>query len=365
MRCSPRKIVPFLLVVSTTAFADETPVPLEPSQREAFAIRSALPAPAGVAWSPAYPARVAVPNAQLRVVSALQGGMLEALLVPEGESVSEGQPLALLRSPTLLEQQKTYLVDLEAFRLAEKAARRDRQLFSEGIIAERRLQESEAASAQLRTAVDQGRQTLLLAGMTAGDVTRLEQQRRLESQVTVRSPLSGTVLDQRVTVGERVEPAQALYEIGALDPLWLEIHVPADRLAGIEVGADLRLADGAAIGKVITVGSMVHAEDQSVLVRGEVHDPDPAVARPGQFVEAQIALQAGRGLWRMPRGALIRNAGAAFVFVDTGGGVRPVEVELVSEEAREVIIRAGLEAGQAVVTEGTSALKGLWLGGEN
>lgn len=94
---------------------------------------------------------------------------LEALLVPEGESVTEGQAAALLRSPTLLEHQKTYLVDLAAYRLADKPAARHRQLFREGIIAERRLQENEAQLSQVQTAVEQGRETLLLAGMVPGD----------------------------------------------------------------------------------------------------------------------------------------------------------------------------------------------------
>ena len=98
-----------LLLSLSLPLAAGTPVPMTPQQREAFAIRTSGIEPVSSAISSAYPAKVVVPNAQLRVVSAPQSGLLEALLVSEGESVEAGQPLAQIQSPQLLERQSAYL----------------------------------------------------------------------------------------------------------------------------------------------------------------------------------------------------------------------------------------------------------------
>ena len=42
--------------------------------------------------------------------------------------------------------------------------------------------------------------------------------------------------------GERVEPAAAVFTIADLEPLWVNIQVPAARLANLEVGARVTLA---------------------------------------------------------------------------------------------------------------------------
>lgn len=357
-----------LLVISACAgnlaAAQTGAIGLTSAQREAFALRSEPAASADAVWSSTYPAKVVVPNAQLRVVSVLRGGNVEALLVAEGERVGEGQVLAHVRSAELLQEQRDYLVDLAALGVAGTVLERDRQLFAEGVIAERRLQETEAQFAQAQVAVSQGRQGLALSGMDEAALAALERERRLESRIEVRAPLAGTVLAQRAVVGEHLEPAQPLYEIGSLDPLWVEIHVPLDIVDRITADAVVRVAGKSVEGRVVAVGSRVHTEDQGVLVRAEVSGRDAVALRPGQFAEASVALGSASGLWRVPRSALVRNAGAAYVFVDAPDAVQVLAVQVIAEEPASVILSGDLSADTRVVTAGAAALKALWLGGE-
>ncbi len=65
-----------------------------------------------------YPAEVVVPNSQLHVIGALQGGLIEALMVAEGEHVKQGQILARIQSPGLLELQRDLLQTLTQLNLA-------------------------------------------------------------------------------------------------------------------------------------------------------------------------------------------------------------------------------------------------------
>ncbi len=338
-------------------------VKIEPGQREALGIQAIAVEPVSQAWDSAYPAEVRVPNAQLMVVSAPQEGLLARLQVAEGEPVHKGQLLAVIQSPKLVEEQRLYLGALSRLGLAQAGLNRDRQLKAEGIISERRFLETRAAYTQARTEVEQRQQALLLAGMDKAAVKELERKHKLSANLEVRAPMDGVVLEQMAMPGQRVEIASPIYRIGQLDPLWLEIHVPLEKLGAVAVGTAVRVEKPKTEGRIITVGSMIHGEDQGVLVRAEVGNSDRKL-RPGQFVEAQLAKPGSKSSWRVPRRALLRVEGKTWVLVERDGGFQPVAVDIVIEEPDALIIRGELKSGDKVAISGTAALKAAWLEGE-
>jgi RND family efflux transporter MFP subunit len=334
-----------------------TAVPILASQREAFGIRTAAIEQVESATSAAYPAKVVVPNAQLRVVSAPQSGLLEALLVSEGETVAVGQPLAQIQSPQLLEQQSAYLEALTRLQLARADFKRDNQLQKEGIIAERRFLETRSRLTQVETSVEQLQQSLALAGMDAQALAVLKKQRKLSGSLQVRSPLGGVVLEQIATPGQRLDVADPLYKVGQLSPLWLEIHVPLEKLGAIAPGS--LVSSDSVSARVITVGRMVHGADQGVLVRAEVTAGAERL-RPGQFVQANLQGPDTADLYRVPRAALVRSGGESYVFVETPEGFTAEAVKVQAEETNHIIIRGAFAADAQVVISGTAALKASW-----
>jgi RND family efflux transporter MFP subunit len=333
-------------------------VRISPEQRTALGIETAPLTASGDLHSARFPAEVTVPNAQLQVVTAPQAGVVEMLLVAEGEEISQGQPLVRIQSPRLLELQGEYLETRARFRLAESNYRRDRQLSEDGIIAERRLLESRAAYQELSAAQSRLRHLLRLSGMDQEALGELESQRNLNSTLSVRAPFDGVVLEQMVTAGRGVELADPLYRIARLTPLWLEIHVPLARLGGLAVGHTVRVPELAVSGQVISVGRMVHGADQGVLVRAQVSEGTERL-RPGQFVQAQVAA-AGGNSFRVPGAAVLRSGGQSYVFVAREEGFVPVPVTVTSEEPGYQVIQADLQAGTAIAVSGTVALKAAW-----
>jgi len=359
-------LFPLLLILGgmSASLAAERVVPVSPVQREALGIRVAPVEPTAQSWSIPYPARVVVPNAQLRVVTAPQSGLLETLLVAEGEKVKKGQPLAVIQSPQLLGQQRDYLTALSRLDLARADWQRDEQLYKEGIIAQRRYLESLARYRQAKTEVEQSRQALALAGMDERALRRLAERRRLSGSLTIRSPLDGVVLEQLATPGQRLDPLDPIYRIGKLVPLWLEIQVPLKELGSTRVGSPVRVRDPRLVGKVITVGRMVHGADQGVLVRAEVTE-GAELLHPGQFVQVELARASGERSFRIPRSALIRHGDALWVFVERPTGFEPVPVSIVAEERDAVVVKAGFAPDDRIAVAGTVALKAVWLeGGE-
>ncbi len=338
-------------------------IEITPEQREALGIHTAAVEPVRQAWGDAYPAKVRVPNAQLMVVTAPQEGLITRLEVAEGEAVKKGQLLAVIQSPRLVEQQRLYLEALSRLGLARASLNRDRQLKAEGIIAERRFLETRARYTQASTEVEQRRQALQLAGMEEKALRELERRQRLSATLQVRSPMDGVVLEQLATPGQRVEIATPIYRIGRLDPLWLEIQVPLEKLAGITPGTAIKVEGDGGEGRIITIGSMIHGESQSVLVRAEIPNPGGRL-RPGQFVEARLARASEQKVWRVPRQGVLRVNDRTWVLVVRPGGFSPVEVRIAAEEPDALVIEGDLRDGDQVAISGTAALKAAWLEGE-
>lgn len=360
-RLAPVLVSILLGVVGISAKAADL-IPLTPDEQRRFDIELASPQPAETTYTRRYPARVAVPNPQLRVVAARKAGVVETLLVAEGEQVDAGQVLARLQSPDLVSAQSDYLESLTRLALAESQVQRDRMLQREGVIAERRLLESQARRDELATMVDQRRQVLALAGMPEAEIDTLARSRTLTTSLPVRAPIGGVVLEQMVSAGESLTAATPLYRIADLDRLWVEVHVPVDRVAGLAPGGRAVLPELGIDGRIITVGRLVHGQDQGVLVRAEVTDGAEQL-RPGQFIEVQLAASTDAAdRWRVPAAALARHAGGAYLFVAREGGFEPVSVRLIAEEEGDTVVAGALAASDRVAVKGVVELKAAWLG---
>jgi hypothetical protein len=208
----------------------------------------------------------------------------------------------------------------------------------------------------LLTAEERDRQTLLLVGMSEEMIQQLEKDHKLTTVLNVVTPISGVVLQQIATAGQRLAVSDPFYHIGKLTPLWLEVHVPLNALEGIHVGSDVYITQGDLKALVITVGRMVHGADQGVLVRASI-DAGSEQLRPGQFVEARLSKGAGVKAMQVPVQSVLRMNGKDSIFIQRGNDYELVEVKIVSRESSSVIVQGELTSDDAVVTSGTAALK--------
>lgn len=330
-------------------------VVLGEAQVKALGLATVRAEAAAAAGTGGLPARVVVPNEQMRVVAAPVSGMVEFLAVAPGQSVRRGQVVARLASKEALELQRDALQAASQAQLAEQNRKRDEQLYAEGLIAESRLQSSRAGAVQALAQASERRQGLELAGAVSGKVG---------GALALLAPIDGVVLEQGAQVGQRVEPATLIYRIARLTPLWLEIQAPMALAAGLAKGTAVQVVGGPARGKLIAVGGAVEAGSQSVTLRAAV-DSRADSLRPGQAVEVELLVPAPAGL-RLPSGALFRQGGETLVFVlagnDAGGQVfRPQPVKVLAPAGDGVMVE-GVRAGDAVVVKGVSALKAVWTG---
>ena len=156
--------------------------------------------------------------------------------------------------------------------------------------------------------------------------------------------------------GARVSAAEPLFTIAQLDPLWVNIQVPASRLGSIAVGATVTLPAHGARGRIIRVGRSVDPATQSVVAVAEIN-ADLTAVRPGLAVTASVRLE--RGIvpdWVVPASSVVRHRDRSWIFVRTAQGVRAQPVEVLSENARDASIRANIAPGDEIVSRGLIAL---------
>jgi len=303
------------------------------------------------------PGVVAVPPQQLRIVATPAAGLVETLLVAVDEDVKQGAPIATLKSSELVEAQRAFLHAVSDANLAVEKLRRDEQLFKEHIIAERRLIVTRAEATQARSALEERRQILTLAGMTDQEIETLQRDRKLASSLVVRAPIAGTILQRHGTTGERVQASAPLVTIARLDPIWVNLQVPLGRAAALDHVDRVHLPSAGIDGRLIRIGRTVDAATQSVTAVAEFR-PGRTSLRPGQAVQAIMRLSGSNGAmqWRVSADALVNFKNHNWVFVRAPEGFIATPVTLLSETPQHASVQGALKAGERVATRGLLTL---------
>jgi membrane fusion protein, heavy metal efflux system len=307
-----------------------------------------------------YPARVSVPPQQEQVVSAPVAGLVDRILVAEHQIVSRGDPLLRLNSPEFGQLQLSLMEAANSNRLAQQTLERERSLFKEGIIPQRRVFEAELVANDSEARLRQSRAALRLTGLDAVSIGKVAEGGALMDGLTLRAEESGTVLTLAVKPGQRVASSDPLLHVANLSQLWLDIQIPADRANSWSKDQSIVIVGSKLTAKPISVSALV-SESQTVTLRAEVSSGEMQFS-PGEFVQAQVPFADSIGTWAVPIGAVVRQDGSAYVFVRSATGFSARPVTVVASAAQLVSVEGALNPGDEVAVSSVIALKAAWLG---
>ncbi|MCM1310804.1 MAG: efflux RND transporter periplasmic adaptor subunit [Bacteroides sp.] len=146
-------------------------------------------------------------------VSFSMPGTVENIYVQAGQKVSKGQLLAKLKSGTL---ENNYNIAKSALAEAQDAYDRFKQLHDAKALADMRWVEVQNTLKQAQNAADIARRAL--------------------DDALVHAPLSGTVAEKLIDVGQTVVPAVPAFRIIALGDVKVTIPVPEDEISSFSEG---------------------------------------------------------------------------------------------------------------------------------
>ena len=309
------------------------------------------------------PAKVVIPPSQEYIVSAAQAGLISKLNVTIGDSVEKNQILARINSPELLSLQRQYLKANSEKYLAWASYKRDKKLLQEGVISDRRWQESRSRYNSHLAESNEARQLLEISGMSANDIKILAHNRRLSSQLNVHSPIKGVVLERMVVAGERLDILAPLYRIANLEQLWLEINIPQERMSSIKIGDKVLVENTDITAKITLLGQSVNPKNQTILARAAI-DGQQATLRAGQNVNSQIIQSSDKLTFLVPNAAIAQKEGRAYLFIRNPAGFTVSPIQVIGKQKNDSVITGTdeLNPDTEIAIRGAVALKANWLG---
>jgi len=212
-------------------------------------------------------------------------GIIDTVAVDRSDPVEKGQEVARLKSDVeqaqvdLSKQRAGFDSEIESKRASLNFARRSQQrtqkLFNKKAVPFHVLDEAKTdailAATELRTAQQNKRMAEL----------ELERAEATLALRTVRSPISGVVVERLKAPGEFIEDTPIL-RIAQLDPLRVEVIVPVGRFGTIKDGMRAEVTPELArkrkyIAQVTIVDKVVDAASGTFGVRLELPTPDHAI----------------------------------------------------------------------------------------
>lgn len=352
----------------TLAAEAEPPIRLSvaDSQLQTLGIQTLPLSAATGAVTARFAAEVTLPPQAVRQVSAPLAGMVTELLVQPDQSVRAGDPLLRLAGPQWGALQSTLLQAAAHAQLARQTLQREQALFAEGIIPQRRLQESKSALAESEAVLGEARMALQSSGLPTTQIEQLLASARPQQSLTLTAPVAGRVTRIEVQPGQQVEAAGTLLQLAQSDPLWLAIRMPASEGDRWQPGTPLTVVGKAVSARLLRAGATLAADSQTFVWHATVEEGAEQL-RPGELVAVELAITEGGQSWEVPLVALARDGDQVCLFVRTAEGfeVRPVQV--LASSGQQVRVQGPLQSGDQIAVSGVVALKGAWLdarGGE-
>ena len=307
-----------------------------------------------------YPAQVVIPPNAEQVISSPVAGLISQLLVQPNQMVRAGEPLLRLVSPELGQLQLQLLQASARATLARQAARREQDLFGEGLIAQRRVQEAQAALQEAEATLRQARTALRLSGMSTATIDKVAASGNPQDSLVLSARQSGHVTEIKVAPGQRIDPATALMTVAQTGTLWLEIQVPVAESTAWTPGTQLKVKGRDITAQILNSSAMVTSGSQMVVMRALVQGKTNQV-RPGELLTVELPAATSAGGWDLPLSAVAHDGNQAYVFVRTPDGFEARPVKLSASAGQRVRIQGPVKAGEQIAVSGVVALKGAWL----
>lgn len=272
------------------------------------------------------------------IVSAEEGGVVEALGAAKGDRVRRGDVLVRLNAG-VLEAQLEQAASQAA--LAEETWERHRRLWEQDSVG------TEMAYLQAQ-----------YNARTARAQARVLNERL--ARTVVRAPVGGILDSRMVEVGTMVSPGSPVARILDLDTVRIVGGVPERFATAVEQGSEVTVTVDALggreyRGRVDFLGSAVESGTRTFEVEVEVPNPGLGI-KPGMVADIQIARRTLEEAVVVPRAAVMRRESGYVLYVarESEDGYR-AEARVVDPGASRgdlVVIDRGLEPGERVVVVG-------------
>ncbi|MBR1218102.1 efflux RND transporter periplasmic adaptor subunit [Bradyrhizobium sp. U87765 SZCCT0131] len=302
----------------------------------------------------------------LQVFSPYQGRILE-LFAKVGDDVTKGQVLFTIDSPDLLTAGSTLISSAGVHELTTRALTRLKMLYESRAIAQKDLEQAVSDQQTAEGALKAARDAVRIFGKTESEVDAIIRERKADSRLVVKSPISGRVTARAAAPGLFVQPgnAPAPFSVADTATMWMLANVAESDVPAVRLGQEVKVSVAAYPNKVFegrisTINSTVDASTRRMLIRSEIDDPEHEL-RSGMF--ARFVIRTGDPIRSpaVPLGGVVREGdGTMTVWVTTDRrrfSQRTVTVGTQKDGMRQIL--GGVKPGELVATDGAVFLSNM------
>jgi RND family efflux transporter MFP subunit len=280
------------------------------------------------------------------------GGKITARQVDVGAPVMRGQVLMQLDPQDLKLSQAQSLANLRAAEtsrdLARSEMKRYQELRSKNFVSQAVIDAKVSAYKASQSAVDAAQ-----AGYRG--------QSNQAGYATLVSDVEGVVTAVGAEVGQVVAAGVPVVTVARLDQQEIVIGIPEDKVDSLRQLADVTVrlwADPGTIipGKIREVSPVADPSTRTYPVRVSIPAGQPNV-KLGMTALVQFSSTTPTPRIRVPLTALHQEKGITSVWLVEKGVVRMVPVQVGGVAGNDILLLAGVQAGQTVVTAGANLLK--------
>lgn len=271
-------------------------------------------------------------ESRVEYITARVAGRADRLYVDfTGVDVKKGDHLVELYSPKLVVAQHELLSSVKAAEGVQGTPRPSSDSFSQ-------------------SSLNAAREKLRLLGILPEQIEQIEKSKQAQTYLTIYAPLSGTVIEKQVRVGQYVEEGDLLYRIAELDPIWLYLDIYEYDIGWIEYGQIVEMTMEAYPGEVFQgvvtfIDPFLDDKTRALKVRVNLKNPDRRL-KPAMYASATIRVPLQNDGTPQPTGYAGKYSCPMHpeVVRDYAGNCPVCQMKLVLVQSRRPSIAAAVES---------------------
>jgi len=327
------------------------------------------------------------------------GGIVEEVLVNEGDRVKAGQVIIKLEQKDIISQlnqaQAAYdaamaqlsslengqmpqqIAQLESavnqaeanFKNAKENFERMKELLEKGAISQQQFEgvelqfnvakeQYESAKTQLTLTQEKTAPESIAAAKAQVKQTEamLEAAKSALDNCLITSPIDGTVGGINAPIGQLASPGVPIATVGNLNSVEIEINVTEDRINGLEVGQEAEVTvdsvgDSVLKGKIISISPFKDPMTQVYPVKILLPNED-GLLKSGMFARVKLMVALHTNAVTISEDAVVSYDGKSIVYTVKEGLAKANEVITGPASMGKIVIKEGLNPDEEVIIEG-------------
>jgi cobalt-zinc-cadmium efflux system membrane fusion protein len=291
-------------------------------------------------------------------------GPITRILVDVGTPVRKDQPLLYVSSPDVATAIAAYRKARNREQFNKRILDRTKEMLDHGAVAVKDYESAEADYSDAITDVQNSLQPLRIFGITAAGIDQAEKQgTAIGTELAVRSPISGVIVQKLISPGMLIQAGQTVcFQISDVSTVWVQGHIFDRDLPSVRNGDSVEESNPSFNrrfhGTVSYVGSFVDPNTRTTPVRIVTANPG-GLLKKDMFVDAVIQTKRQNNILVVPLSAVLRDdKNEPMVYVEAEPGkFAQRSVAIGPQQDGLVEIASGLREGENVVSDGSLFLQ--------